>query len=292
MRVTFLGLGRMGRAMARHVLEGGHELTVWNRSPGKADELVSRGAREAVSVADAVHDADAVVVMVFGPDADREVLTQVAGAARSGTLVVDATTIGAAAARELGALVADKGLRYVDAPVVGTVGPAAQGTLGVLVGGTVADVEAARPLLEAWGDPDHVRHVGDVGAGSALKSVVNLCLGVAMAGVGEAMRLGSDLGLDQEVVLGVLEQGPFGFSVKQKREMLASGDYSATAFSLDLLVKDLSVAVSSAAGELPVTAAARDEAAAAAAAGRGGEDYASLAGYISGLTDGGTADQG
>lgn len=240
-------------------------------------------------MADAVHDADAVVVMVFGPDADREVLTQVAGAARPGTLVVDATTIGAAAACELGALVADKGLRYVDAPVVGTVGPAEQGTLGVLVGGTLADVEAARPLLEAWGDPDRVRHVG---ASSALKSVVNLCLGVAMAGVGEAMRLGSDLGLDQEVVLGVLEHGPFGFSVKQKREMLASSDYSATAFSLDLLVKDLSVAVSSAAGELPVTAAARDEAAAAAAAGRGGEDYASLAGYISGLTDGGTADQG
>ncbi len=282
MRVAFLGLGRMGSAMARHVLERGDQLVVWNRSPGKAGDLTAAGATEAGSVAEAVRDAEVVVLMLFGPDSDREVLAAVADAAGTGTLVIDSTTIGPAAAREMGALAAGKGLRYVDAPVVGTVTPARQGTLGVLAGGSEADVEAARPLLEAWGDAERVRRVGEVGAGSALKSVVNLCLGVAMAGVGEAMRLGADLGLDAGVVLGALEQGPFGFSVKQKRQMLESGDYSETAFSLELLAKDLALAVSSAAAELPVTAAASDEAAAATAAGRGGDDYASLAGYLAG----------
>lgn len=282
MRVAFLGLGRMGSAMARHVLERGDQLVVWNRSPGKAGDLTAAGATEAGSVAEAVRDAEVVVLMLFGPDSDREVLAAVADAAGTGTLVIDSTTIGPAAAREMGALAAGKGLRYVDAPVVGTVTPARQGTLGVLAGGSEADVEAARPLLEAWGDAERVRRVGEVGAGSALKSVVNLCLGVAMAGVGEAMRLGADLGLDAGVVLGALEQGPFGFSVKQKRQMLESGDYSETAFSLELLAKDLALAVSSAAAELPVTAAASDEAAAASAAGRGGDDYASLAGYLAG----------
>ncbi len=282
MRVAFLGLGRMGSAMAQHVLKRGDQLTVWNRSPGKAGELTAAGASEAGSVAEAVRDAEVVVLMLFGPDSDREVLTQVADAAAEGTLVIDATTIGPEAARELGALAASKGLRYVDAPVVGTVAPAKQGTLGVLAGGSEADVEAARPLLEAWGDPERVRRVGDLGAGSALKSVVNLCLGVAMAGVGEAMRLGTDLGLDAAVVLGALEQGPFGFSVKQKRQMLESGDYSGTAFSLELMAKDLALAVSSASADLRLTRAARDEAAAATAAGRGGHDYASLAGYLAG----------
>lgn len=272
----------MGRAMARHVLDGGHELTVWNRSPGKAGELTAAGATEASSAAEAVRGADAVVLMLFGPDSDSKVLAEVADAASEGALVIDATTIGPDAARELGALAAGKGLRYIDAPVVGTVGPAEEGTLGVFAGGSAADVEAARPLLEAWGDPQKVRRVGEVGAANALKSVVNLCLGVAMAGVGEAMRLGSDLDLDAGVVLNALEQGPFGFSIKQKRQMLESGDYTPTAFSLELMVKDLAVAVSSASADLPVTAAARDEASAAAAAGRGDDDYASMAGHVAG----------
>src|SRR6195952_5191674 len=121
MRVAFLGLGRMGSAMAHHVLEGGHELTVWNRTAGKAGDLVSAGAREADSVEAAVKDADVVVLMLFGPDSVREVLQQVGDAAPQGTLVIDSTTIGRDAAEEFGALADSKGLRYVDAPVVGTV---------------------------------------------------------------------------------------------------------------------------------------------------------------------------
>lgn len=283
MRVAFLGLGRMGRAMAAHVLAADHELTVWNRSPGKADELVGAGATEAASVADAVRTAEAVVLMLYGPDSVREVLPQVLAAAPDGVLVVDATTIGPQAAREFGALCAQQGARYVDAPVAGSVGPARDGTLGVLAGAREADWVDAEPLLHLWGDPARVRRVGDVGAGSALKLVVNQGIGVLAAGLGEALALGSDLGLDRATVLEVLAMGPYGWTLNQKRAMVESGDYSATQFSVGLLAKDLELAAGAAGdARLEVTRAALGEVAEAVEAGLGEQDYAAVIGRLSG----------
>lgn len=266
--------------MARHVLEAGHELTVWNRTTGKAGDLVQAGATEAESVKDAVRDAEAVVLMLFGPDSVREVLKSVAAAAPRGALVIDSTTIGRDAALEFAELADSKGLRYVDAPVVGTIPPAQQGTLGVLVGGSDDDVAAAKPLLELWGDPEKIRHVGPVGSGNALKTVVNLTLGVAMGGVAEALRLGRELGIERDVLLATLGQGPLGFSVNQKKDMLASGEYQPTAFSLDLLLKDLSLALDVSPTDLPITAATAQYAEAAIAAGHGDDDYTAFAGYL------------
>jgi 3-hydroxyisobutyrate dehydrogenase len=278
MNVAFLGMGRMGRLMASHVLDAGHRLTVWNRTPGKADELTSRGAREASTIDEAVRDADAIVLMLFGGDSVDEVLGPIAGAAPKGTLVIDATTTGPHAARRLASRAHELGLRYVDAPVVGSLLPAKEGTLGVLVGGTTSDVAEARPLMELWADPERVRHLGDAGAGNALKAIVNMCLGIAMAGVGEALALAADLSLDRETVLDTLEAGPFGWSIKQKRKMLSNGDYSPTAFSLDLMAKDLKAALANADDELPVLSATLRRAAESIEAGHGDEDYAALAG--------------
>jgi 3-hydroxyisobutyrate dehydrogenase len=281
MRITFLGLGKMGRAMAAHVPAGGHDLTVWNRSPGKATDLIDKGAREAASVSDAVRDADAIVIMLFDGAAVRPVLQEVIGAARPGTLVIDSTTIGAAAAREFGQSAAKAGLRYVDAPVVGSVAPATDGTLGIVAGASDEDFAAALPLLQLWGDPDRIRRVGEVGSGNALKSVINLTLGVAMGGIAEALRLAHDLALDRHVVLDVLEIGPLGFSAKQKRKMLESGEFDGATFTLDAMIKDLDLALSSAHEELPVTGATKSIADEASAAGHGEDDYASFAGYFS-----------
>ena len=146
-------------------------------------------------------------------------LGPIAAGAPAGTLVIDNTTTGPDAARRARRAGRELGLRYVDAPVVGSLQPAREGTLGIVVGGSDEDVAAARPLLELWGAPDRIRHLGPVGAGNALKAVINMCLGIAMAGVGEAMRLGADCST-ADLVLDALEAGPFGFSVKQKREML------------------------------------------------------------------------
>jgi 3-hydroxyisobutyrate dehydrogenase len=282
MTVAFLGLGRMGVLLAGHVLSAGHDLVVWNRTPGRAAGLVERGAREATSVADAVAAADRVVLMLFGPDSVREVLADVAAAASPGTLVIDGTTIGPDAAREFGSLAAASGLRYVDAPVAGSTGPAADGTLGVLVGGSERDYADALPLLHLWGAPEKVRHVGEVGAGSALKLCVNQGLGVMAAGVGESLRLGRELGLDRGALLDVLGATAYGWYLGQKRPMLDAGDFSGTAFSLDLMAKDLDLAVT-AGPHLPVTRACLD-AARSALEQHAGEDYAAMTGH---LADGG-----
>jgi 3-hydroxyisobutyrate dehydrogenase len=276
MTVAFLGLGRMGALMAGHVLSAGHDLVVWNRSPGKAGPLVERGAREAASVAEAVAGADRVVLMLFGPDSVREVLAEVVDAAAAGTLVIDATTIGPDAAREFASSAAASGLRYVDAPVAGSLGPAADGTLGVLVGGAQADYDDAVPLLHTWGAPEKVRRVGEVGAGSALKLCINQGLGVMAAGVGESLRLGRELGLDRSALLDVLGSTVYAFFLGQKRGMLDAGDFSATTFSLDLMAKDLDLAVSAADSELAVTRACLDLAREALQAGRSGQDYAAM----------------
>jgi 3-hydroxyisobutyrate dehydrogenase len=279
MRVAFLGLGRMGVAMASHVLSAGHELVVWNRTPGKAGDLVAAGATEAASPAAAAEGADAVVLMLFGPDSVRAVLPEVL---REGLLVVDSTTIGPDAAREFGKLATDAGARYVDAPVAGSIGPAKDGTLGVLAGCAEEDWADAEKLLHLWGDPAKVRRVGPIGSGSALKLVVNQGIGVLAAGLGETLRLGTELGLDRTLVLDVLSAGAYGWTLNQKRSMLEQSDYSGTQFSVDLLAKDLGLAVDAARdAELEVTRAVLDAARKTLDAGHSGEDYAAIIGHLS-----------
>lgn len=278
MRVAFLGLGRMGVAMARHVLDAGHELAVWNRTAGRAGALVAAGATEAASPAEAAEGADVVVLMLFGPESVREVLPSVL---REGLLVIDSTTIGPEAAREFARLCAARGARYVDAPVAGSVGPATDGTLGVLAGCDEADWPQVEQLLHLWGDPARVRRIGPVGSGNALKLVMNQGIGVLAAGLGEALKLGTELGLDRRLLLDALSQGSYGWTLSQKRSMLDAGDYSGTQFSVDLLAKDLELAVG-AAGDagLAVTRSALEAARATVDAGHSGEDYAAIIGHL------------
>lgn len=284
--VAFLGLGRMGSLLARHVLDAGHDLTVWNRTPGKAAGLVAAGAREAASPAEAVAGADVAVLMLFGPDSVREVLPQIA---RDGLLVVDCTTISPAAAREFAAVAGQSGARYADAPVAGSVGPAREGTLGVFVGCRERDWADVQPIVQLWADPARVRRVGEVGAGSALKLVVNQGVGVLAAGLGEALRLGRDLGLDRGLLLDVLGGSAYSWTLGQKRRMLDADDYSGTEFSLDLMAKDLDLMVRAAGGQtdLLVTRGALQHAEDALQAGHAGEDYAALIAHVA---DEGAAD--
>jgi len=278
-KVAFLGLGHMGVPMAAHIARAGHELTVWNRSPGRAAPLVELGAREAKTIGDAVAGAEIVVVMLFGPDAVRDVLPSVVGGAPD-ALVIDCSTIGPAAAHEFASACAEGGLRYVDAPVAGSVKPATEGNLGVFLGGTTEDVAQAQTITDLWAAPDRVFHVGAVGSASALKLCVNQSLGVMAAGLGEAMRLGRDLGLVRGELLQVFQRGAYGWLIDQKLPMLTASDYSATSFSIDLITKDLTLAVDAADSDLEVTRAVLDQARRALAAGHSGEDFAAITGHI------------
>jgi 3-hydroxyisobutyrate dehydrogenase len=281
MKVAFLGLGRMGTPMAAHVVRADHDVTVWNRTTGKAGDLVELGATEAKTIASAVAGADVVILVLFGPAAVRAVLSDVLDHA-AGALVLDCSTIGPDAAHEFAKACSARGLRYVDAPVAGSVQPATEGTLGVFLGGAPEDVAVARTFAELWGDPARIVHVGGVGSASALKLCVNQSLGVIAAGLGESLRLGRDLGLPQQVLLDVLSTTAYGAYLGTKRPMIEADDFTATAFSVDLLAKDLDLAVTSADSDLGVTRACLDQARRTLAAGHSGEDYSSITGHLAG----------
>jgi len=283
MRVAFCGLGRMGSLMAGHVLAAGHEVAVWNRTPGKAGDLPARGAREAGSPAEAAAGAAAVVLVLHGPDSVEQVLRGpdgVLGALGQGTLVLDTTTIGPSDARRFAAEVEAVGGRYLDAPLFGSVGPAAAGTLASFVGGDAAHFADARPLLETWCDPEALTHVGPVGAGAAVKVVRNLGHAVVVAGLGEGLRLAADLGVPREAALAGFAAGPFSWTLAQRQEQIAARDFTDPAFTVELMAKDAGLAVAESRRPLPVVEAALAEARAAIAEGRGGDDYAALAAWI------------
>ncbi len=283
MRIAFLGLGRMGALMAGRVLDAGHNTAVWNRTPGRAAELVARGATAAASPRAAAAGADAVVTMLFDAAAVRSVLLDepdgAASGAPPGALVVDCSTIGPDAARGLAAELHQRGLRFVDAPVAGSTPLAEKGQLGSFLGGSAADVAAARVVVAAWTDAAKVRTSGGTGSGQALKLVLNTSLGMAIAGVGECLRLARDLGLEKDLALDVLA-GPFGWTLAQKRPLLEREDYTPATFSLDAMTKDLRLAVEAGEGRMAVGRAVLAEAEAALAAGHEGEDHAALAGHL------------
>lgn len=283
MRVAFLGLGKMGRLMAGRLLLAGHQVTVWNRTPGAAAALAGRGVREAASPREAAEGAEAVVTMLFDGAAVREVLLGAEGAAAGlspGALVLDCSTIGPEAARALGRDLGALGVRFVDAPVAGSLPLAAKGELGSFLGGTSGDVADARALVEAWAAPDKIRHTGGTGSGQAMKLVINTSLAIAVAGVGECLRLARDLGLEKEPALDVLAGGPFGWTLAQKRSLLEAEDYTPATFALDAMTKDVGLAVAAAEAPIALTRAVLAAADAAMAAGYADDDHAALAGHL------------
>lgn len=263
---------------ARFLDSGGVDLIVWNRSPERADPLADRGAEVAATPGEAAAGADVVITMLSTPDAVETVVLGddgvAAGLEGPAATVVEMSTIGPAAVKRLrdGLPVT---VDLLDAPVLGSVTQATEGTLKVFAGGDQAVFERARPLLERLGRP---RHVGAQGSGAAMKLVTNLCLGVLMSGLGEALALGRALGLDQAGLLDVLVESPIGVTAKAKRSNIESGEYRPN-FKLSLAAKDLGLVAERAADaglDLPVASAARRWLDAAEAAGLGDEDYSAV----------------
>src|SRR3954453_20743671 len=177
MKVAWLGLGIMGSRQAVHLVRAGHELCVWNRTRETADAgAAEHGATVAATPRDAVADVEIAFTMLVDGDQVRAVLGEAAGAAQPGLLCVDMSTIGSTAAREIGATLADRGVRFIDAPVTGSSPKAEDGTLTVMAGGEREDFERARPLLEEMGGL--VVHAGPLGHGQTVK-VINNAVGAA-----------------------------------------------------------------------------------------------------------------
>ncbi|MCS7475261.1 NAD(P)-dependent oxidoreductase [Umezawaea endophytica] len=236
-RIAFLGLGTMGAPMAGRVLAAGYPLTVWNRTPERADDLRARGATVAGSPADAVRDADVVVTMLADPAAVREVVAAVVPALRPGAHLVDASTVGPDVVREVAALL-PAGVTLVDAPVMGSADRAATGELSLLVGG---DADAVTPLLSVFGA---ITRTGELGTGAALKLVLINAVVVGVTAVAEAMTLADALGLPEDLTKGALAVSPLAGLAGRA---FATGAH----FPIRLAAKDVGLAA--AAASLPLS---------------------------------------
>jgi 2-hydroxy-3-oxopropionate reductase len=278
--IAFLGLGIMGSPMAVHLAEAGHTVAGYNRTPDKTAPLVAAGGRAATSVADAVHGADVVAIMVPDSPDVRAVLTDPGGvldSAAPGTLVIDFSSIRPDVTVELAGLAREQGLRYLDAPVSGGEAGAKAATLSIMVGGDGADVASARPLLETLGRT--VVHVGPSGSGQTVKAANQLVVAGNIALLAEALLFLEAHGVDTTAALEVLGGGLAGSAVLvQKGEKMRTRSFD-PGFRIALHHKDLGIVVDAAraAGVVtPVAALVAQLMASAVAAGDGGLDHSAL----------------
>jgi len=279
--VALLGLGRMGSRLAGTLLRHGFDTTVWNRTAGPADRLIEAGARVETAAARAARHADAVVLSLSDGGAVRDVLfggdEPVADQLRPDAIVIDTSTTGPRLARSIAAELDRRGLCFVEAPLLGSPAAAARGTLTTLTGGDPEVVELVLPVIESWTAPGRIVHLGDPGAAAAAKLIVNASVGVAAEGIGEALRLGQDLGLDRSRLIEALRGGPLGSLIGAKEQMLLQEDTGDADLTVDLFLHDLSLALYESSSALPAAEAAYLQARLATSAGRGGHDFIEIA---------------
>lgn len=282
-KIAFLGLGQMGAPMAARLLAAGHDLVVWNRTASKTAALVERGARPAPTPRQAVAEREVVITMLASPEALETVAfgpNGIGAGLDPDATWIEMSTVGPEAVRRMAAGL-PAGVHWLDAPVLGSVPQAQDGTLRIFVGGESADFERWRPLLAALGQPVHV---GPAGTAAALKLVINSTLGVLMTALGEAISLADGLGVDARVALDALADSPLGVTTRSKREHVLSGTYPPR-FKLQLAVKDLRLVAEAAADAgraMPLAAAARAWFEAAARAQLGELDYSAVVAHIRG----------
>jgi len=285
MRIGFAGLGIMGSRMAANLAKAGHQMTVWNRSAGKAPAGLASAGR-AHTPAEAARDAEVFITMLATPAAVFAVALGTdgfLGALPRGALWIDSSTVDPASSRKMAEEAGRHGIRFVDAPVSGSRGPAERGELTFLVGASVEDLAVARPLLERMGKL--IVHAGPVSMGASMKLVVNLMLANAMAAFSEALTLGQALGLQRGKILETLLGGPVTAPVlSAKRERLETRRYEEADFPLKWMHKDLHL-VAAAAYEngvaIPVSNAVKELFAMAAASGRGEADFSAIEDFVS-----------
>jgi 3-hydroxyisobutyrate dehydrogenase-like beta-hydroxyacid dehydrogenase len=243
MRVAFLGLGIMGQAMATNLVKAGHEVTVWNRTPGKQVE----GARAAATPAEAAHGVEVVWLCVSDTSAVESVLFGPNGvdpSLREGMIISDSSTISPAATRKFAERVRQKGVEYVDSPMTGSKAGAENGTLLFIVGGNEPAIEQLKPLYAAMGKK--IFRMGEVGKGQSAKLVMNLQIALIYEGFAEALTLAAKLGVSAESLMPLVNASMVRSGVVEyKAPFVLRRDYSAN-FPLRLMSKDIRLALDAA----------------------------------------------
>ena len=287
-KVGFIGLGIMGKPMAKNLMEAGNELVLYNRTLEKAEELAEDGAEVAANPKEVAENSEIIVTML--PDSP-DVRNVVAGedgvleGIKDGSLLVDMSTISPVVTEELAAKVKERGASMLDAPVSGGDVGAIEGTLSIMVGGSEVDFDRARPLFDVMGKT--ATYVGPTGAGQVTKAANQVVVALSIEAVSEALVLGSKGGVAPEKILDVLSGGLAGNKVMEvKREKFLSHKFD-PGFRSELHHKDLGIAL--AAGReygvvLPVTAIVDQMLLTMKRKGWGGEDHSALLRVIEDLS--------
>lgn len=277
MQIGWIGLGKMGEPMARHLRGAGHMLSVHNRTASKADRLVAAGANLAHTAADAARGAEVVFAMLADDAALRAALLGpdgVIAAMEPGAALVEMSTVSPAISSELDAACQARGVGYLRAPVSGSVGFAEAGKLTVLASGPLAVYAAVLPLLQTFSAKQV--HLGEGCEARVMKLSLNMMVGMTAAMMGEALALGQKNGLARETMLDVIGASAVASPlVGYKLAMLRSADYTA-AFEARMMAKDFDLALAAAHGSavpLPLTALVREGWSAMSARGDGDADF-------------------
>jgi 3-hydroxyisobutyrate dehydrogenase-like beta-hydroxyacid dehydrogenase len=285
MTVGFAGLGRMGGPMAARIAGHGFPLTVWNRRPDRTGQLADCGARVAGTLHDLASGSNVIITMVSDGAAALSVWAGPGGlleACAPGTIGIDMSTTGPQAAREIAARAALAAVRFLDAPVSGSVALAEQGTLTTMVGGEPAVLAKALPVLQAVTAKQ--LYLGPAGAGAAMKLAVNIMIGCVNQAVAEGLALTAEAHIDPgdayDAFLASAVSSPF---LHYKRDAYLTPGDGPVSFTTALMAKDLQLALDIAEGAglpLTLTATAKESLDRASAAGFGDADFACLAGLL------------
>jgi len=274
-------MGTMGSAMSANLRKAGFEVTVWNRTPGRAADVVALGAVEAATAADAARDATVVLTCVSDTPDVEAVLFGAGGVVEglaAGSLVIDVSTISPGATRAFAARLRERGIGFVDAPVSGGSEGARKATLTIFVGGEPADVERARPVLAAMGTT--ITHFGPAGAGQAVKAVNQVMIAGVYLAVAEGMVLAMKAGLDPVATAQALGGGVAGSWILANRSgKMIANDYP-LGFRTALHLKDLGIAMElgkETGTVMPLAGLAAQLEAGLVARGYGDEDMSNLA---------------
>jgi 2-hydroxy-3-oxopropionate reductase len=281
--VGFIGLGVMGRPMAKHVMAGGYRLIVYSRSPGPVEELVAAGATAAASPADLARQCDVVITMLPDtPDVELVVGGQngVAEGVKRGSVVIDMSSISPVAAKRLATLVASKGATMLDAPVSGGEIGAINASLSIMAGGDADAFARVRPVLACMGHADRIVHIGaEPGSGQICKVCNQIAIGGALAGVSEALAIALKAGVDAALVRQALLGGFAASRVLEVHgERMLTGNYT-PGFRTRLYQKDLRIANETAAAHavpVPATAIVTQLVNALVASGGADLDYSAI----------------
>ena len=281
-KIAFLGLGAMGSRMAARLLEAGHDLSVFNRTPDRAAPLVERGATFEDSPRAAAAGRDIVISMVRDDEASREIWLDPDRGALSGlsdqAIAIESSTLTPAWVEQLSSAMAERQLRFIDAPVVGTRPQAEAGQLIYLVGGEVAVLERVRDVLLAIGGAIH--HVGPIGAGTVMKLGVNALFGIQVAALGEVLGMTRRSGISDADAIEALSSMPVTSPALKGVGALVAARKFDPMFPIELVEKDMGYYAKTAerlGSSTPTGSAVRAVYQQAIEAGFGGDNIAGVA---------------